>query len=324
LFGVHDPDYYSAFFRKTTTELETNLWPEAKKMYLPLLKDENDNWIGQSHINEQNKVITFPSGARSKFSYLEYDKHADSWYGAELGKIYVDEFQMFSEYAFDVLRSRNRSRANVTKGMRFTLNPDPTHFMYEWVKPFLDEEGEFPVPDLGGRTRYYVIKEGVLHTDWDKGKLKEKTGKNPQTYTYVPAKLEDNKVLMEMDPEYFDNLDSLGEAKRNQLLLGSWKIINEESGLYFKREWLKKASHVPIGAKWARGWDTAATKVEEGTKLSFEPDHTVGVRMARCRDGYYYICGMNRFQDAPGSRDKRMILQSFSSKSFLRKLLKNN
>lgn len=304
LFGVHDPDYLSVFFRSTTTELDTNLWPEAKKMYEPLLTDSNGKFLGKAHISEKNKTITFPSGAKSKFSYLQHDKDADAWYGAELCKIYIDEFQAHSEYAFDILRSRNRSRASVTKGMRFTLNPKKDHFMYEWVKHFIDQETGFPIKELGGKTRYYVIKSGELFTSWDREDLKKTTGKNPQTYTYIPATLSDNKVLMEMDPEYMDVLDSMPESKRDQLLLGCWKDL-ESSGMHFRREWIKKVTHAPADSLIARGWDTAAG-VPEPSK-GYDPDYTVGVKMAKCRSGYYYILGMERFREMSGARDKRIL-----------------
>ena len=158
---MHDPAYFSVFFRSTTTEIEKGLWPEAKLMYMPLLQDENGKWIDKAHISEKTKTITFPSGARTAFAYLELDKHADMWYGSELSKIFFDEFQFRTEYQFDVLRSRNRSRANVTKGIRCTLNPDEHHFVYDWVKPYLDEDG-YPIKELGGKTRYYLIINKVL------------------------------------------------------------------------------------------------------------------------------------------------------------------
>jgi predicted phage terminase large subunit-like protein len=304
LFGVHDPDYLSVFFRSTNVELETNLWPEAKKMYDPLLFDKDGKAIGKSHISEKSKTITFPSGAKSKFSYLQHDKDADAWYGAELCKIYIDEFQAHSEYAFDVLRSRNRSRANVTKGMRFTLNPRKDHFMYQWVRHFIEEETGFPIKELGGKTRYYVIKGGELFTSWDREELKTQTGKNPQTYTYIPATLTDNKVLQDMDPEYYDVLDSLPEQKRDQLLLGCWKD-SEASGMYFQKEWLTSVNRIPNGCKIARGWDTAGG-VPDPTR-SYDPDFTVGIKMAKCPDGNFFIMGMERFRETMGVRDNRIL-----------------
>ena len=308
LLGVHDPDYFSAFFRKTNTELETNLWPEAKKMYWPLLFEDQEGKrpIGKSHISEKDKVITFPSGAKSKFSYMQYEKDANAWYGSELAKIYIDELQFHSEHTFDVLRSRNRSRAKVPKGMRFTLNPDCFHWMYDWIKPFLDEETGMPIEEIGGKVRYYVIIEGMLHTDWDKQKLKDNYGIDPQTYTYVPAKLEDNKILQELDPEYFSVLNSMPTAKRNQLLLGCWLPV-EEKGMYFERDKFQKASSVPVGSKTIRAWDLARKGVEDGKDVNRNADWTVGIKMSKCPQGNIYIHGMERFQLKSAPRDNRIV-----------------
>lgn len=291
LFGVHDPDYFSVFFRSTNNELETNLWPAAKKMYWDLLFSdvEGKKPKGKAHINEQTKTITFPSGAKSKFSYLEYDKHADSWYGAELCKIYIDELQMHSEYAFTVLRSRNRSVAKVPKGMRFTLNPDPQHWMFEWIEPFLLTDGSgLPNPENAGRTRYYLIIIGKLVTSWDKEELISLHGKVPQTYTYIPATLKDNKVLQEMDPEYFAVLDSMPEDKRNSLLLGAW-LDSADSGVYWKREWLKQAHVLPTSVtQTVRAYDLAGSIPTPNYR---SPDYTVSVKMSKCSEGDYYITG---------------------------------
>ena len=318
LAGVHDPDYHSVFFRTTTVELETNLWPEALKMYEPLLRDEDGNWIGKSHINFQKKIITFPSGAVSRFTYLDYDKDADQHYGAEYTKIYFDETQKFSDYHFQVLRSRNRSRAKVQKGIRCTLNPDPNHFVFDWVKPFLDEEG-YPIKSLAGKTRYFVILDGKLHTDWDKKALSKLTGKNPQTYTYIPATLSDNKVLMEIDPEYIDTLDSLPEAKRKQLLEGCW-YSGDSNGMYFKRQWLQKAIKLPKNCYTVRGYDLAASEPTESYPY---PDFTASIKMSKSSDGYYYITGdyvdefmdpdlqeYGRFRKRSGDRDNIMLKQA--------------
>ena len=312
LQGVHDPDYFSVFFRNSTTEIDKGLWPEAKKMYEPLLLNVKGKYKGKAHINEQTKTITFPSGARTSFSYLEYDKHADAWYGSELCKIYFDEFQKISKYAFDVLRSRNRSRAKVLKGIRCTLNPDNTHHCYEWILPFLDEEG-YPIKEYSAKTRYFVIVNDVLYTDWDKEKLKEKfPNKNPLTYTYIPATLSDNEYLEKLDPEYRDNLDSLPEEKRKQMLLGCWADTGDK-GIFFKREWLPVCNTPPSNLTMCRAWDKAASE----PTATYKPDYTASIKLGKCRYGNYYIFGdyaltnkdpntetYGRFRKNAGERDQ--------------------
>lgn len=333
LQGVHDPAYFSVFFRSTTTEIDKGLWPEAKLMYMPLLKDVDGRYIGLAHINEQSKTITFPTGARSCFTYLELDKNADSWYGSELTKIYFDEFQFRTQYQFDVLRSRNRSRADVRKGIRCTLNPDPDHFVYGWIRPFLDEKGEFPDRSLSGKTRYYVILEGELMTSWDCEELSNKTGKKPQTYTYIPATLEDNEFLTKLDPEYRDLLDSLPEQKRKQLLLGSW-ARSQDSECLWQRQWVRgengemviKGKNIPEGCLEMRGVDKAHSLPTDANK---NPDYTaLSAKISKSRHGLYYLSGdyhpdikdptdkhgnkqpLGRFRKLAGERDTLIARQA--------------
>lgn len=299
LQGVHDPDYFSVFFRTTTTEIDKGLWPEAKKLYDPLLKNSKGKYVGKAHINEQTKTITFPSGARTAFSYLELDKHADSWYGSEICREYFDEFQFRSPYQFEVLRSRNRSRAEVPVAIRCSLNPDQNHFVYQWVEPFLDEEG-FPIKELSGKTRYYTILNDVLHTSWDEAELRERTGKTPKTYTYVPATVDDNPHV---DPGYRDTLDALGEAKRKQLLMGCWHTNNSPC-LYFKREWCQFVDKIPTDLRIVRGWDFASTTPHPGNP---SPDYTACVKIGKDRPGNYYILDADRFRKSPGERDYEVM-----------------
>lgn len=205
------------------------------------------------------------------------------------------EFQFRTDYQFDILRSRNRSRAAVDSGIRCTLNPDSGHFVYDWVKHYLDEEG-FPIKELSGKTRYYLIVNGELDTSWSYEDLYNKyydpdlpldDQKIPQTYTYIPATLDDNEVLLKMDPEYKANLNSMPEKKRKQLLLGCW-ALDEDDCLYFKRSWLKEAPIVPVGSKRVRAYDLGYS---EPTPSNRYPDFTVGIGMAKCPKGDYYIFG---------------------------------
>ncbi len=49
--------------------------------------------------------------------------------------------------------------------MKISMNPDRDHFIYDWVEPFLDEEG-YPDPEKCGRIRWYVMNDGVMVSDW--------------------------------------------------------------------------------------------------------------------------------------------------------------
>lgn len=302
---IHDPLYFSIFFRTTSTEIEKGLWPSAKALYMPFLTDIHGKLLGKAKINEQQKTITWPSGARTTFAYLATDKDADSYYGVEVTRIYYEEMQFRTAYQFEVLKSRNRSMANVPKSIRGTLNPDPTSFIYQWIKPFLDEE-DFPLKELSGKTRYYVIVEGDLHTSWDEQELKDAWGKDPETYTYIPATLDDNKKLDDLDPSYRKKLDSLPEAKRKQLLLGCW-AATDESGIFFRREYLKRAASIPLNCLTARGYDLASTA--DDTPATKGCDRTASVLMSKSKDGYYFLLSGYGYRKRAGERDHEIIRQ---------------
>jgi predicted phage terminase large subunit-like protein len=302
---IHDPLYYSVFFRTTSTEIEKGLWPSAKALYMPYLTDITGKFIGKAKINEQQKTITWPSGARTTFAYLATDRDADSYYGVEITRIYYEEMQFRSAYQFEVLKSRNRSMANVPKGIRGTLNPDPQSFIYEWIKPFLDPE-DYPIKELSGKTRYFVVVEGNLYTSWDEQELRDTWGKDPETYTYIPATLDDNKKLDELDPSYRKKLDSMPEAKRKQLLLGCW-ASTEETGIFFRRENLKKCSSIPQGALYCRAYDLASTA--DDTPATKGCDATANVMMCKTKDGYYYIMNGEHYRKRTGERDNSIIQQ---------------
>jgi len=321
LQGVHDPHYLSVFFRTTTTEISKGLWLEAKMLYMPILTVDGTStgkWLGKAHISEKEKSITFPSGAKTFFSYLELDKHADNWYGLELAKIYFEEAQQRSWYQFNVLLSRNRSKAQVTKGIRCTLNPDRNHFVYDFVKRYLDEEG-YPIKKLSGKTAYYTINNDKLYTAWKKKDLiDEFEGCTPLSYTYYPATYRDNKKLLEFDPRYGDKLNSLSEIKKKQLADGCW-LDTGTTGLYFKRDWLRPAATLPVNSMRVRAYDLAAS---EKTPTTY-PDFTVGIGMAKDREGNFYLYGnyVREFRDddsdihgcfrkSSGQRDQVMLTQA--------------
>lgn len=290
-------------------------------MYLPILTDngqKNGKFLGNARIDEKNHAIVFPSGAITFFSYLERDEHADDHFGQEYAKIYFEECQFRSFYQFNTLLSRNRSRAQVIKGFRATLNPDRNHWIYDFVKRYLDDDG-FPIKKLSGKTAYYTIVNDQLYTSWNKKDLiSEFPDSTPQSYTYIPATLDDNKKLMELDPNYKSKLNSLPEVKKKQLLEGCW-LDTGDTGLYFKRDWLRPATFIPPNASRVRSYDTASS---EKTPTTY-PDFTVGIGMAKDKEGNFYLYGnyVREFRDddsmthgcfrkSSGQRDQIMLLQA--------------
>jgi len=213
---------------------------------------------------------------------------------------------MFTEEQFTIIRSRLRSKAQAPSAMRCTMNPDSGHFVLEFIKRYLDEEG-YPIQKYSGKRAYFIIQGGDIYTDWNYDTLKEKfPDQNPQTYTYVPSTLKDNKALTEFEPGYEDVLKSLPDIKRRQLLEGCW-YVSDNQAMYFDRTWLHKAQSVPPNCRAVRAWDKAS---EEPNPNLRHPDYTASVLMYKDKHGNYYLCNGTRFRKKSGERDLMILNQA--------------
>jgi len=318
-----DCPYYNAiYFRSTTTQLEESLWPEAVNMYLPFITHQSGplkgKYITGSKIREKNHLIIFPSGARTRFAYLELEKHKLAYQGAQFTRIFFDEFTHFTESQFNYLRTRLRSKSKYKPALRASMNPDPEHFVRDWIEAYLDDDG-YPIMELSGKVRYMLYFDGQLFTSWDKETLQRNFPNAAiRTYTFIPSQLKDNKILIENNPEYEKDLEANTKAEKAALLGGCWKYqLNE--GSYFNRDWLIRTDKVPERAKPARAWDKASSIPSDTNKY---PDYTATVKMYKDIDGLYYLVGdclpeiqdeteiANRFRKLPGERDALITKQA--------------
>ena len=64
-------------------------------------------------------------------------------------------------------------------------------------------------------------------------------GENPAAYTFIPARVYDNRILMEQDSGYVDFLRGLPEDLRRAWLDGDWDVF---AGQVF-REWRNDPAH---------------------------------------------------------------------------------
>jgi Terminase large subunit, T4likevirus-type, N-terminal len=187
---------------------------------------------------EQKKELVMPNGARLKFAYLERDTDAEQYQGHSYTRIYVEEATNFPfPDPIMKLKATLRSSAGVPCGIRLTGNPGgPGH---HWVKArYID-----PCP--GG---YQIIKE----EEEFEFELGVKTLAIVER-VFIPAKLKDNKRLLEKDPAYPLRLKQSGsEALVKAWLEGLW---DEIEGTYFSEFSVEKhvipASTI-IPPHWAR------------------------------------------------------------------------
>lgn len=146
---------------------------------------------------QQDKTIYFDNGSKIIFGYCDTDKDVNRYQGQEYDVIFMDEATHFSEYVYDRLKVCIRGSNDFPKRFYFTCNPGGTG--HEWVK------------------RLFITRE-------------YREGENPDDFAFVSAKVYDNVNLMESDPEYVRQLESLPPDLRKAWLDGSWDLF---SGQFF-------------------------------------------------------------------------------------------
>lgn len=326
LLSIQDPHANIIFFRRTGTQLSGGggLWDEAKDMYRP--------W--NPRVVENTMKMTFPSGAKIKFSHMEHLKNRIDHQGLQYHQIYFDEATHFEEGQVTYLMSRLRSKAKGKSQMFLSCNPDPDSFLLTWIDWWLDEDG-FADPEKSGVIRYYVTVAGVLKHAESEEEIakrypdevyiwnpltKKRVYVPPKTITFIGGTIFDNPALIEANPNYLAELNSLPDIEKSRLLHGNW-YARPEGSSYYARSWLKKATHVPKNAVQCRAWDKAAT---EKSEVNSSPDYTASVKMYRTRDMNFYIVGnyhrdnfdkddpqvLGRFRERPGRRDVLIERQS--------------
>lgn len=290
------PRYNAVIFRRNSVQIRNKggLWDASMQIY-PIL-----GATPREHLLEW----VFPSGAVVRFAHLEYDSTIYSHQGAEYAHIGFDELTHFSERQFFYLLSRNRTTCGIRPFIRATTNPDADSWVARLLSWWIDEKTGFAIPERSGVLRYFIrVNEELIWAD-SAEEIADKYGPGymPKSLTFIGAKLEDNRVLMERNPEYLANLQALSRVERERLLLGNWKI-RPSAGNNFRREWVRviERDDLPQKLKLCRGWDLAGTPV---TPESPDPDYTVGVKMGldpATRN--IYVLDMFDLRDTPGKVD---------------------
>jgi predicted phage terminase large subunit-like protein len=187
------------------------------------------------------------------------------------------------------------------------MNPDPDSWVREFIAWYLDTEGN-PIPERGGVIRFFARKGDKI--EWrDSAKELTDLGMKPKSFTFIPATVQDNKILLSKDPDYLANLEALLPHERARLLGGNWDA-RPTAGSYFRREWCEVVDAMPAQFDdEVTYWDRAAT-VPSPTNPS--PDATVGIHMRR-KGGLFYICDMRKARETPGGVQK-LIINTASSR----------
>ena len=288
---VKNANFSAVLFRRTYKQIMNpgGLWDEASALY--------PRFGGVAR--QTDGKFTFEAGSTVQFAHLQHESNKLNWQGAQIPLIEFDEVTHFSESQFFYLMSRNRSLSGVRPYMRATCNPDADSWVAKFVDWWIDDAG-YADRRKAGVMRWFIRKSGTIVWRDTKEELeREFENSRPKSFTFIPAKLSDNKILEEADPDYRANLEALPPVERERLLEGNWRI-RESAGKVMHRDWFKITEDVPRGGVDVRCWDMAATVKElEGD----DPDYTASVRMRFFR-GNIYILDVTDSQVAPAEVDE--------------------
>lgn len=203
LYDKDHPQYRALVIRKTAKDLGD--WIDrAKVLYGP---------TGAEFIGNE---IRFPSGAKIRTGHLNDEKAYSQYKGHEYQKMLLEELtDIGRESDYEKLIGSCRSTIPEIKPQVFaTTNPDGPG--YAWVKR------RFNIPDYP--------TESVRTVDPETGR----------TRVFIPARVQDNPILMEADPGYIKYLESIQDPYLKEAWLnGSWSMPQIEGAYY--REQLSQA-----------------------------------------------------------------------------------
>jgi predicted phage terminase large subunit-like protein len=224
-WGIHSARYpgrgRGLIVRRTYDELD-ELVQRSHEIYAPL----GARWKPSRY------TWTMPWGGFLKMRYLRRDEDAGRYQGHSYNWLAVDEAGNFPSFdPIKKLKATLRDKTGVPVKFRATANPGGVGHA-EIKREYIDPSpplSPFPDPDTG-----------ILRV-------------------FIPSRLQDNRLLMENDPEYAKRLRGSGPAWLVRAWLeGDWNAAPE--GGVLKATWLRRYSEVPTEpARYmtVHSWDTA-------------------------------------------------------------------
>lgn len=199
---------------------------------------------GIAHYVVSKKKFIFPNGSFIQLGYCKNEYDAMQYQGHEYDVIFFEEATLFLESQLIFISTCLRNtRTDFTPRIYYTCNPGgPSHHYIKRL--FIDKQFEEP--------------------------------ENPDEYTFIPASVYDNEILMKNDPTYITVLDNLPEELRKAHRDGDWDAL---SGQYFRE--FRHNTHVIEPFDIPTGWDRYVT-------LDYGLDMTAAYWIAVDYEGYCY------------------------------------
>lgn len=301
------PNFIGVMTRRTTPQLSGpgGLLTKCKRIFSLAYSPEDYTWRAKD-----GKFVFHHSGAEIYLKHFENDQADVNWQGAEANLFYVDEGTQFTQHMIQYImsRMRNPSCPSVLPHLKITCNPDESHFLKEWVLPYLKEDGT-PNRDKDGMVRYFSFSNGEFIWGESREDLAGKYGIDPDTaltFMFISANVYDNPIVQKINPNYTNWLKGLKGVERKRLLEGNWLVREEAAGLW-KRDWCEEVAYVDESEVLltVRAYDFAS---QLRSDLNPSPDYTTSVRMRKMKNGDYIVDHVVRNRVRVGDWEKFVLM----------------
>jgi hypothetical protein len=219
---------------------------EAKQLEGVLMEYE-DILKGRQGYNSQTGVWRLPKydgvQRRITFGSVPYLGDETRYQGRPRDLLVADEAANLMEQQIRFLMGWVRTTIEGQRTRTLLCSNPPTNAEGEWMirmfAPWVDPS--HPNPALPGELRWYTTIAGE-DIACDDGEPFQHHGEwvHPQSRTFIPAKVQDNKYLMETG--YVATLQSLPEPLRSQMLYGDFTAGREDDEYQvIPSEWVRRA-----------------------------------------------------------------------------------